>query len=408
MEEEKRYEGTKLRAMLKYPFLGYIISSIPVMSSSLAEQAASTDGKKIYINPNFFDRLTSEQKLFLYLHEVLHIAFGHIKRRENKDGKLWNVATDAVINEILNEDNVQPLENCIRKEGAQKLTAEEVYAMLLKEDRENNQDQKNGKKKQQGSGNNRNNSTTRTQKDSDVDESDKNNNDEQVGHDSHNLWKDAIKTPEDEINAEMCEQMVKQALKSYGNHSLALSRSIDGLVSQKIVNWKYFLKSTFAKKEDWSRRGCEIENGVLDPILLKKPHYSTEIVIDTSGSVSDELIYIFLGEVKHMLASTDVKAGCFDTAFYGFQNITIDNINNFKIVGRGGTDFDVAVDAFTKTANNKIVFTDGYAPMPKLSPKTIWVVVGENKIEPPGGRVVHITEEEVRRLVEINNNAMQR
>ena len=66
--------------------------------------------------------------------------------------------------------------------------------------------------------------------------------------------------------------------------------------------------------------------------------------------------------------------------------------------GRGGTNFDVAVNAFTKRADNKIIFTDGYADMPKEKSNAIWVVFGENKINPLGGQVIYINEEHLKNL----------
>ncbi len=63
----------------------------------------------------------------------------------------------------------------------------------------------------------------------------------------------------------------------------------------------------------------------------------------------------------------------------------------------GGTDFNVAVEAFSRNATNKIIFTDGEAGMPRKSVDAIWVVFGR-KIHPKGGKVIYITKEQLREL----------
>ena len=43
------------------------------------------------------------------------------------------------------------------------------------------------------------------------------------------------------------------------------------------------------------------------------------------------------------------------------------DIDKLELHGSGGTDFNVAVGAFTGDAENQIIFTDGYADMPEQS-----------------------------------------
>ena len=48
--------------------------------------------------------------------------------------------------------------------------------------------------------------------------------------------------------------------------------------------------------------------------------------------------------------------------------------------------------------SNKIIFTDGEASMPEKPIDAIWIVFGGTKINPRGGRVIDITEEQLQRL----------
>ena len=68
------------------------------------------------------------------------------------------------------------------------------------------------------------------------------------------------------------------------------------------------------------------------------------------------------------------------------------DIDSMQFQGFGGTNFDVAVSAFTGDAENQIIFTDGYADMPHQRCDAIWIVYGNMKISPPGGTVLYIRE----------------
>ena len=94
-----------------------------------------------------------------------------------------------------------------------------------------------------------------------------------------------------------------------------------------------------------------------------------------------------------------MKAGCFDTKFYGFHEIkTEQDIDEMVFDGGGGTDFNVAVEAFSLRVDNRIIFTDGEAPMPDMPMDAVWMVYGDEAIEPRGGKVIHITPQQLEKL----------
>ena len=79
-------------------------------------------------------------------------------------------------------------------------------------------------------------------------------------------------------------------------------------------------------------------------------------------------------------------------------NIIEKEIEKLEFKGGGGTNFTVAVNAFSKRVENKIIFTDGCADMPDKNIDAIWVVYGNKKIKPKGGRVIYISEEQLNDL----------
>jgi predicted metal-dependent peptidase len=101
--------------------------------ASAKVKTAATDGRTIYVNPDFFGALNPEEQDGLLLHEVLHAALLHLPRRAGRDPKLWNIAADIVINGmILREGMALPAGGLVDKRR-EHLAVEEVYELLLRE-----------------------------------------------------------------------------------------------------------------------------------------------------------------------------------------------------------------------------------------------------------------------------------
>lgn len=169
--------------------------------------------------------------------------------------------------------------------------------------------------------------------------------------------------------------------------------------AKPLIDWRYVLREAIKYDVDWSYRNATIENGVISANLEEQPMSETEIVLDTSGSINETLLKNFLRECKNILQHSSLKVGCFDTEFYGFHEIrTEEDIENMRFEGGGGTNFDVAVGAFSRRVENKIIFTDGDASMPDMPLDAIWIVFGGIQINPKGGKVIQIDDEQLDRL----------
>ena len=198
---------------------------------------------------------------------------------------------------------------------------------------------------------------------------------------------------------ELKEIISKQASQAGTSTNRGVRTVNDIGTAKPIVDWRYVLRETIKYDVDWSYKNATLEDGVVTANLEEQPMPETEIVLDTSGSINEVLLKNFLRECKNILQHTKLKVGCFDTKFYGFHEIRTEaDIENMEFVGGGGTDFDVAVGAFSRRTENKIIFTDGEASMPDMSIDATWIVFGGEKINPKGGKVIHITPEQLDRL----------
>ena len=160
------------------------------------------------------------------------------------------------------------------------------------------------------------------------------------------------------------------------------------------------LRQAIKYDEEYTRKNARMRNGYFRHRIEQLPMPEAEILLDTSGSVSEVLLKNFLRECKNILDNSKVKVGCFNTKFHGFTELKKpEDIDNMRFPIGGGTDFNAAVGAFSRKAPNKIIFTDGEADMPRETVRNvIWVVFGDEKINPKGGKVINITGEQLRKL----------
>ena len=200
-----------------------------------------------------------------------------------------------------------------------------------------------------------------------------------------------------ELSKELAEQSSHEAGTGIQRQGKKLS---DIGIATPLIDWRKFLRQAVKYDEEWTRKNARMRNGFFRHKVEEIPIPETEILLDTSGSVSETLLRNFLRECKNILANSKVKVGCFNTEFHGFTELRrVEDIDNMSFPIGGGTDFNAAVEAFSRRVPNKIIFTDGEAPMPEKAVRdVIWVVFGNQQINPRGGKVININGEQLRKL----------
>ena len=124
-----------------------------------------------------------------------------------------------------------------------------------------------------------------------------------------------------------------------------------------------------------------------------KRDFSTKllIAIDVSGSVTNDILIIFFSIIvrffKYGIETMDVIQ--FDTQIQG-ELLSLEKVRKnpqFEIKGRGGTSFQCVFDfvAEHKEYDGLIIFTDGYAPEPRIKKgdriRKVWVCDSEESYE---------------------------
>lgn len=422
LRQNEDIEYVRSRVLAKFPLLGTTMARLKTVAAQIIYDetldTAATDGKTVYYNPNWFMELPDDEKVFVYAHEVMHVAFNHILRSGGRNHKIWNQATDAVINQILKSENLPMPENGVDIAEAIQHSAEEMYEKLMQENKNN-----------------------------------QNNQNEQAGHDNHNIWKKALQRAEkenanqqnqdkgnpsnqapenqsetdkknspndseNEKNFPSENQRTRAQRAAQAQHALNTAKNYAmnqaardstrafGPVgeSDAVVDWRRLLKKTLEEEQDkWSYRRSDEDNDFMARVeeLDDEERADTEVMLDVSGSVSVSFLREFLRQLKPLLKNGKLRVGCFDERFYGLKEVkTNADIDNFKITAKSQwtENWDLAVKSFSKKPDvNKIVFTDGW-PRPGVMPDAntrnirnlIWLVYGNRDFHPICGRVIQV------------------
>jgi predicted metal-dependent peptidase len=108
------------------PFFGALALHLqPVQTTSCPRLA--TDGRHLFYNVEFLDTVTSEELKGIIAHEVYHCALKRHTRRNGRDPKEWNQATDFVINPMVLKAGLKLPTWVLLDPQYDGLSAEQVY-----------------------------------------------------------------------------------------------------------------------------------------------------------------------------------------------------------------------------------------------------------------------------------------
>ncbi len=117
--------------LMKWPFVGGIIMRmelIPVRDDRL--DTACTDGDNIFVDINFYSKLTKDERLFVLAHEVWHSILLHFARLQDRERKLFNIAADLEIHFTLEDEKMHEPFVLPHETAWKDLSAEEIYEKL--------------------------------------------------------------------------------------------------------------------------------------------------------------------------------------------------------------------------------------------------------------------------------------
>lgn len=341
-----RIYASRLRMMQNHPFYSSLALRLEYKEVDWIPTAA-VDGKNFLFNKHFINALDDSELMFLMAHEILHLVLKHLTRKNRRDHKLYNAAADYVINYMLVRDRIGkfPEIGGLYDERFADMYTEQVYSILEKEQEENGG----------GQGNNFDVHVT-IQNSGSGDSDDSGESEHQVdgdGNISVDMSAEEIEELESELTSAIIEAAKVQSMKDAGKMPREITRLIQEYTEPKI-DWRLFLSETAngQVKNNYTRtrpnrRFPMAQYGVSIPVLYSEDHVEFSLAIDTSGSISQDMLREFVSEVRGIVdtySSFEIHIWCFDTKIYNHQCFTQDNIDEmdyYEIKGGGGTDFEV-------------------------------------------------------------------
>jgi predicted metal-dependent peptidase len=97
--------------LLKEPFYAHVLAGMPrVITDQVKSMGLRWNGQQVVlqVNPEWFRKgLAATQRKVALKHEVLHIVFRHLFRPGDRDARIYSIAADLVVNQLL--DPLKPL-----------------------------------------------------------------------------------------------------------------------------------------------------------------------------------------------------------------------------------------------------------------------------------------------------------
>tara|TARA_R110000803_G_scaffold36513_6_gene78416 strand:+ start:8739 stop:9995 length:1257 start_codon:yes stop_codon:yes gene_type:complete len=380
--------------LLRHPFFGNMATRLQIKECDDWCPTAATDGRNLFFNTEFFSKMTSKEIEFVIAHEILHCVFDHMTRREDRDPQLHNIACDYIVNNTLVRDNIGEKPKNVQIFQDWKYdgwASEAVYDDIYKKGKE--QMEQLGKLLDEHIDWEKGESTGGTTQ----------------GPNSSGKGKGPTYSKEEleNIKNEIKESMMSAAQAAgAGNLPAEIERIIQQFTEPK-MNWRELLQQQIQSviKNDYtfsrpSRKGWH--SGIILPGTNYDETIDICIAIDTSGSIMNQQVEDFLGEVQSIMEQYrdyNIKIWCFDTDVHNEQDFSTssETLESYKIEGGGGTDFMANWEYMKENdivPKKFIMFTDGYTWDGWGDEEycdTVFVINGhhDKNMEAPFGTTVH-------------------
>ncbi len=430
--------GTKLsaartRLILEKPFIGALVMHLPLVAAAGSWcRTTATDAKALYYNPEFIDTLNLAETQFMLAHEALHCALGHFARRHHRMKHRWDVACEHAVNLLLVAEGMKPPEGALLNHLYENLTAEEIYPLIQQGSSEKtldhhlfdgmgDDDQGKGEGESDveqsagggGQGERRDSGEEGDEREgqgggrSARGEPDKGSG--QGEEQDNREWQSQLRrrppdqpgvSEKEELAAQWRQRLasVAQQARQAGRLGESWMRTLDDLLQPKLP-WRMLLARYMMSvaRDDYSfQRQSRREDDALLPSLYSG-EVNVVVALDTSGSVSDEEMREFVGEIDALKGQVRARVtlhACDERlsehgpwVFQSWDPVSLPR----AVSGGGGTRF-TPVFEWVERENLRpdllLYFTDAEGEFPPGAPAypVIWLVKGKAAV-PWGQRI---------------------
>lgn len=360
-----KIEQAKTKLMLENPYFGTLVTSIELR---LNKRIASFRplGDVLEYNDEYIEVLSVDEVSTIMANSAMHQALFHSDRGKDRVSSVWNLASDYAINDLLVENGfmLPPMANYASR--FEMLYAEQIYTILLGE--------------------------------LDLKESD----DEIKEQEQPKEKITQEELPEEFLAQEEYELLVEQLnikLKEHGDLPKGIERFIE-ISKEPQISWRdelYRYVNSHAKSDYrmFPSSKKHLYRGIALPSIYGE-ELKIIVAIDTSASIEDELLELFLAElyeIMQVFTHYVIELIECDSKIQNIQRLTPQERLEPTLKGGGGTDFRPVFD-YLENLNEDfrfiIYFTDGKGSFPKYEPSidTLWVM--PQREDTPFGEVLEL------------------
>lgn len=366
-----------IRLIIDEAFYAHVLGSVCRSATETVTPTAAVSfagGRmNLYVNPEFFCKLSPTEQLGVIKHEVLHLILRHPFRVEpGMDPLMYNIAADLVVNQYIKRPaklfkgavtlatfpdlELEPLKSAdyyyarLRALRAGKIDAPQSLAALLAFG--------------------------------------------ECCPDHHGWW---VASPTDlQLGDAGCDRIIYDAATRWGLRNIGslpgpLGEAVLAAINRRRggIDWRRVLRmfATSSRKTRITNtlRRQSKRYGTFPGIQVKR-YCSVAVVVDTSGSISDYDLSEFFSEIHTMWrAGSEVEIIECDAR--------VQRVYEYRgavpkaVAGRGGTRFDPAFEYLQQIRLKRrfdacIYLTDGHAPAPNVRPPCplLWVVCHSGRV----------------------------
>lgn len=358
------------KVMISDIFWGLFLSTIDKVETKDVPLAAvgldkSSMSFKLFINGSEWFKYSDEVKYGVILHEGKHLAMFHLITMDMyPNSKMDNVACDIEINQTISKQHL-PSWGCFLEDFAVKYPQLDWKANAGRDHYYRELNKLSDKEKEEMG----------------IDEKAEHHwiivdGDGNVsGEGLSEAQKDAIRVQVENT----IESIAEEITKSQGHLPSEIDQLIKGFVKPKPkFNYAKYIKNFVGNSTKYTIGTSKLRENQRfpgQPKVVLKPLNRILVLVDESGSVSENELYDFLNEIHHLSKKTDIEIRPFDTSV--MKQVKYNGRGSFQRTNCGGTSFTAAVDFYNENRqyNSAIIFTDGHAEVPpKCFKRLLWVI----------------------------------
>ena len=342
----EKLEQAKTKLMLENPYFGTLVTSLELKENNKLINKRNL-GDIFEYNSEYIEALMPNELSTLLANAAMHQALFHDERGRDKVSSVWQLASDYAINDLLVENGfmLPPMANYSTR--FERLYTEQIYVTLLGE--------------------------------LDIEESDELQ--EEKEQEVEQIQEEILTQEEYEL---ILEQLGVK-LEKQGDLPKGIERFVSSSKTSQI-SWReelYRYVNVHAKSDYrmFPPSKKHLYRGIALPSIYGE-ELKIAVAIDTSASIDDALLQIFLGELEEIMQLFThymIELIECDAKIQNIQQLTPHEPLNSTFKGGGGTDFRPVFEHLEQSHEDfkfLIYFTDGKGTFPKNEPfiNTLWVM----------------------------------